>query len=329
MTGLDRAARAVATAGQVCLACHIFPDADALGSMLAVAQALGPGRDVVASVGETPGDAVPQVPGNLRFLPGLDMLSPPDSYPARPEVMITFDASSPSRLGLLRPRAQDAAELIVIDHHASNTGFGTIDLVEPSAASTTVLACELIDQLGAPLTKPVALCLYAGLVADTGSFQFSSTTPAVHQLAARLLATGIDAGAVSHELWDRAPFGYLPVLSAALGRAVLEPGEAGGRGLVWTTVSRADRAAHGLEYDAIEPVIDQVRRTDEAEVAVVLKEDDGGTWRASARSKGKVDLARALGRLGGGGHPAAAGFAAEGPVEDIMRDVRHVLADTP
>lgn len=328
-TGLARAAGAVQSAGQVCLACHIFADADALGSMLAVAQALGPARNVVASVGDEPGTALPRVPGNLRFLPGLDLLSPPDSYPARPEVMITFDVSSPSRLGLLQQRAEEAAELIVIDHHASNTGFGTIDLVDPEAAATAVLACDLIDQLGVPMTKAIALCLYAGLVADTGSFKFSSTTPGVHRLAARLLDTGIDAGAVGHELYDRAPFGYLRVLSAALARAVLEPAEAAGRGLVWTTVSRADRAAHGLEYDAIEPVIDEVRRADEAEVAVVLKEDDGGTWRASARSKGKVDLARALGRLGGGGHPFAAGFAAAGPVEDIMRDVRRVLAEAP
>ncbi|HWG00647.1 MAG TPA: DHH family phosphoesterase, partial [Trebonia sp.] len=308
-TDWARAAKAVASADQVCLACHIFPDADALGSMLAVAHALLPGRRVVASVGDEPGDALPHVPRNLQFLPGLDLLSPPDDCPAKPQVMVTFDASSPSRLGLHEPRAAEAAELIVIDHHASNPGYGTIDLVDPGAAATAVLACELIDQLGVPLTRPIALCLYAGLATDTGSFKFASTTPAVHRLAARLLGTGIDAGAVGYQLWDRAPFGYLPVLSAALARAVLEPAGAGGRGLVWTTVTRSDRAAHGLGYDAIEPVIDVVRRTDEAEVAVVLKEDDGGIWRASARSKGAVDLARALARLGGGGHPAAAGFA--------------------
>jgi phosphoesterase RecJ-like protein len=324
----QRAASAVGSAEVVCLACHIFPDADALGSMLAVAHALPPGRRVVVSVGDPPADGFPQVPANLRFLPGLEMLSPPAAYPAKPEVMITFDASSPSRLGLLEHAATGADELIVIDHHISNAGFGSIDLVDPGAAATAVLAGDLIDRLGVPLTRPIATCLYAGLVSDTGSFMFS-TTAATHRLAARLLETGIDAAAVGRELWDRAPFGYLRVLSAALARAVLEPDAAGGRGLVWTTISRADRAAHGLDYEAIEPVIDVVRRTDEAEVALVLKEDDGGTWRASARSKGKVDLARAVSRLGGGGHPAAAGFAAPGPVHDIIADVRHVLAEAP
>jgi phosphoesterase RecJ-like protein len=328
-TGWSRAVDAVESASEICLAGHIFPDADALGSMLAVAHALTPGRRVIASVGGTPADEPPEVPGNLRFLPGLDLLSAPDAYPARPQVMITFDVSSPSRLGVLEARADDAAELIVIDHHASNTGFGTINLVDPAAAATTVLACDLIDRLGVPLTRSIAVCLYAGLVADTGSFKFASTTPAVHRLAARLLETGIDAGEVGHQLWDRAPFGYLGVLSAALARAVLEPAEAGGRGLVWTTVSRADRAAHGVPYDAIEPVIDVVRRTDEAEVAAVLKEDEQGAWRASTRSKGAVDVARACMRLGGGGHPVAAGFTAQGPAGDIIAKLRAALAEAP
>ena len=135
----------------------------------------------------------------------------------------------------------------------------------------------------------------------------------MHLLAARLLGTGIDPGEVAHELWDRAPFGYLGLLSAVLGRARLERAAAGGFGLVWTTVTRADRAAHGLPLEAAEPVIDVVRRTDEAEVAVVLKEADDGQWQVSARSKGAANVGRACVALGGGGHARAAGFTAQRP----------------
>ena len=228
-----------------------------------------------------------RVPDNLRFLPGLDLLTQPREFPAEPQVMITFDAASRGRLGVLAPNAARAGELIVVDHHASNTRFGTIHLVDPAAAATAVLACELVDRLGLPLTRPIAVGLYAGLVTDTGSFKHASTTVGVHGLAARLLGTGIEPEVVARELWDRAPFGYLRVLSAALGRAVLEPRQAGGLGLVWTTVSRADRAAHGLGYDTVEPMIDVVRRTEEAEVAIVFKQDDDGAWQVSARSKGQ------------------------------------------
>ena len=101
-----------------------------------------------------------------------------------------------------------------------------------------MLVLDLIDAAGVELTLDIAFGLYAGLVADTGSFKYSATTSAVHQAAARLLGTGIEPGTVARELWDRAPFGYLGLLSAVLGRAVLEPDAAAGHGLVWTSVTR-------------------------------------------------------------------------------------------
>jgi phosphoesterase RecJ-like protein len=312
-------------ASQICLTCHIRPDADALGSMLAVAWALRSRQvDVIASFGDDPFE----VPAILRFLPGQELLSPPASYPARPQLMMTFDASSPDRFGALASAAAAADELIVLDHHASNTGFGTVNLVEPSAAATAVLAADLIARLGVGLTRQIATCLYAGLATDTGSFKFSSTTPQVHELAARLLSTGIDPGAISRELYDRAPFSYLGMLSATLQRATLDRNAARGLGLVWTTVTRADRQAAALPLDAAESVIDVIRRTDEAEVAVVLKEDDDGRWQVSTRSKSQIDVARACTAMGGGGHARAAGFTFSGSAEEGVTALTALL-DTP
>jgi phosphoesterase RecJ-like protein len=318
------ALKVIGSAPEICLACHVRPDADALGSMLAVAHALraaGPGRRVIASFGDQPF----QVPASLRFLPGTDLLTPPAAYPARPQVMMTFDAAGADRLGQLAPSAAAAAELIVLDHHASNAGFGSIRLVDAAAPATAVLARDLVARLGVTLTPQIALGLYAGLVTDTGSFKFS-TTPGVHHLAAELISAGIDPGAVARELFDRAPFGYLTLLSAVLGRAVLEPAAAGGLGLVWTLVTRADRERAGnLSLDVVEPVIDTVRRTDAAEVAVVLKEADDGRWLVSARSRERVDVGRACQALGGGGHARAAGFTAAGSPADAMAALRERL----
>ena len=320
-----RAVKVIDGASQVCLACHVRPDADALGSMLAVLHALR-GRPhgapaVVASFGDNPFE----VPAILRFLPGVELLTRPDDYPSRPEVMVSFDAASIDRLGALTGPAQSAGELIVLDHHASNPGFGTINLVDPAAAATAVVAAQLIDRLSVPLTPQIALGLYAGLSTDTGSFKFSATTPQVHELAARLLATGIDPGVVSRELYDRAPFSYLSLLAAALSRAVLEPDVAAGLGMVWTTVTTSDRAAAGLPLDSAESVIDEIRRTDEAEVAVVLKEDDAGVWQVSLRSKSLVDVGAIATELGGGGHARAAGFSAPGGAGAAIAAIRELL----
>jgi bifunctional oligoribonuclease and PAP phosphatase NrnA len=239
--------------------------------------------------------------------------------------MVSLDASSIDRLGLLADAAAAAGELIVLDHHASNTGFGTLNLVDPDAAATAVLARELIRQLDVPLSPQIALCLYTGLVADTGSFKYSSTTPQVHHLAGELLSAGIDPGLVSRELYDRAPFGYLRMLAAALDRAILDPYAAAGLGLVWTRVSRTDRERSGLPLEAAESVIDVVRRTDEAEVAVVLKEADDGTWQASVRSKSMIDVSTACAALGGGGHVRAAGFAFSGSPQAAITALKREL----
>jgi bifunctional oligoribonuclease and PAP phosphatase NrnA len=326
-----RAVKAIDGASQICLACHVRPDADALGSMLAVLHGLCGRPDgapaVVASFGDNPFE----VPAILRFLPGVELLTPPADYPSRPEVMLSFDAASIDRLGALTGPAQSAGELIVLDHHASNPGFGTINLVDPGAAATAVLAAQLIDRLSIPLTPQIALGLYAGLSTDTGSFKFSATTPEVHELAARLLATGIDPGVVSRELYDRAPFSYLRMLAAALDRAKLEPEAAHGLGLVWTTVAKSDRDKAGLGLDAAESVIDEIRRTDEAEVAVVLKEDDARNWQVSMRSKQFIDVGKVCTALGGGGHARAAGFSYPGGVGgasaagDAIAAVRQLL----
>lgn len=318
-----RAVALIRRAGTIALACHVSPDGDALGSMLGFGLALSQaGRKVVASFGDTR-FAVPRL---LRFLPGQELLVEPSVYPAEPELMITFDASTMDRLGLLAPNAGRAGDLIVVDHHVSNTGFGSLHLVDPTAAATSVLVEELIGRLGLSVNRDVAACLYTALVTDTGSFRYSGTTPAAHAMAGRLLAAGLRPDEIARELWDRSPFAYLRVLGAALDRVTLEPSAAEGHGLVWTYVTRADRAVNALPYAEVEGVIDVIRRVDEADVAVVLKESDGGAWNVSTRSKGAVNVGRACTVLGGGGHPSAAGFSSQLPPEETMAALRPLLS---
>ncbi|TDE55850.1 bifunctional oligoribonuclease/PAP phosphatase NrnA [Nonomuraea mesophila] len=313
----SRALHLIRQADEVAMACHVTPDGDALGSMLAVAFTLrSMGKRVVTSFG----DHHFVVPRLLRFLPGQEMLVPPEEFPESPDLMITFDSSTFQRLGLLGASTARAREVIVVDHHPSNEGeFGTLSLIDSTAAATAMLAEELIYRLGGQLDRDIATCLYAGLVTDTGSFRYSTTTPAVHHMAARLVATGLRTDEIARELWDRSPFGYLKVLAGALERVTLEDG------LVWTYVSQVDRAAYGLPYSELEGVIDILRRTDEAEVAVVLKEDDQGYWQVSTRSKGNVDVAAVCAALGGGGHHNAAGYTSQDSVEDTMVKFRREL----
>ncbi len=318
----SRLAHDLLTARPVLLACHVAPDGDALGSALAVGLGLRTlGVDVRVSFGERAVD----VPRSLSHLPGQDLLVAPHRLPADVAVLVAFDTASADRLGLLAPLLETAARTWAVDHHASYTGYARDAVVDPSAPATAVLAAELLDELGVEFTPEIATCLYTGLVTDTGSFRYAGTTPSTHALAGRLLATGIPHDAISRHVWDTSAFGYLKVLAAALDAARLEPDTAGGLGLVWTVVARRERERHGVGLDEIEGVIDVVRKTAEAEVALVAKEDDGGALRVSLRSKGAVDVSSVSRRLGGGGHRYAAGFTSYDGIDATIARVRDAV----
>jgi phosphoesterase RecJ-like protein len=321
----DATVAALTSGAPVLLLAHVSPDADALGSALAVGLALEKlGIDVAVSFGDEP-FAIPRI---LRSLPGQHLHEAPADVDAR-RVVVSFHVSSIERLGVLQPVAEKADTFVAVDHHSSYTAFGRTHLVDVSAPATAVLALELVDRLGVELDDVIAIPIYAGIVTDTGSFKFEATTAATHEVAARLLGTGMRHDVVARHIYDDEPFAALRLLGAALDRSVLEEDAAGGLGLVWTVVAGDERAALGLPLDAVERVIDVLRIATEAEVACVIKQDDTLAWRVSMRSKGRVDVSAVAMGLGGGGHRFAAGFTGAGEPAEILGQVRAALAAQP
>src|SRR5689334_24102407 len=300
----------IRAAPSVALACHVNPDGDALGSMLALHHVLvAAGVDSVASFSE-PFVVAP----HYRELPGLERLSAPDRLPRAPAVMVTFDSGSLERLGDLERSAKAAGELIVIDHHVSNQCYGTINVIDPDAAASGVVVRRLIGALDLPLNRDAAVCLYAAVVCDTGRFQYESTTPEVFGLAGELTGFDVPVARLSRTLFEEHRFAYLQLLADVLARAELISEQR----FVWTYVSQADLARHGVTFEEVEGLIDVVRRTREADVACVLKEAGDHTWRVSLRSLGDIDVRRVAEREGGGGHRFAAGFTSDAPAQQVV-----------
>ncbi|GLZ40087.1 DHH family phosphoesterase [Actinokineospora sp. NBRC 105648] len=321
-TDLAVAAELLRSATDVTLFAHVSPDADALGSALALGLALRErGAEVRVSFGFPA-----EVPRNLRGLDPVGLVVPVDQVPQAPPLLVVLDCASEQRLGVLADRvpATIAAggRVLVVDHHVRNTRFGTDHLLDESAEATAVLVLELLDELGAPLDEPIARCLYAGLVSDTGSFR--RATPQTHQVAGRLIAAGVDPSALARELMDAHPFAWLGLVSAALSRARLVPHAAGGRGLVLTAVALSD--LDGLGSEDADSVVDLVRTVAEAEVAAVAKELTPGHWSVSLRAVGVFDVREVAARLGGGGHRLAAGFPATGSAEDVLGLIERAFA---
>jgi phosphoesterase RecJ-like protein len=302
------AAEMLAAARSIVVLCHVQPDADTGGAARGLGLVLVRGGTDVR-VGFSAADTLPE---SLHGLPGCELLVAPAELRGGHDLVVTVDAPSVNRLGELADLA-DGPAVLVIDHHKSNTMYGTANFVDAQADSTTMQIAEILDAWGKDIDADIARCLFAGLSIDTGSFRWAS--PAALRLAARLVDAGVDNAALSRELHDTHPFGWLPLLSRVLGTARLVPGTAGGAGLVYVVVGHPDWAEHRSEE--IECIVDIVRTTHEAEVAAVFKEVAPQRWSVSLRAK-TYDVSRLAIGFGGGGHTLAAGYSAAGPVDEVV-----------
>lgn len=321
------AAALLRAASDVTLLGHVNPDPDAVGSALALGMVLRRrGAAVRVSFG-----GLSTLPESLRGLDTDGLFCAPQDLPDAEPMLVTLDTPTPARLGELadRPRAVRHAggAVLVVDHHASHEEFGTQHVVDVAADATTVLVLDIIDALDEPLDAAVADCLYAGLMTDTSGF--ARATSATHRMAARLVEAGADTRRLNEELSGARPFAWLPMLAAVLSTARLDAAAAGGRGMVAAVVST--EAAADVRAEDVESVIDVVRATREAEVAVVLKEQPAATgqqWTVSLRSRHDVDVAAVARSMGGGGHLLAAGCTMSGTAEAVLDRLTAALAGT-
>lgn len=317
-SALELAAETLAGAERIALACHVGPDGDALGSMLALAiAASNQGKEVVASF---PSPFV--LPPTLSFLP-TDLLVPPDVFPESPEVMVVLDVGAEDRVGELARNARSAGTVIVIDHHVTNEGFGDVSVIDPTAAATGELVYEILRILEWEITPEIALCLHTALVTDTGRFQFSNTTPRTLGIAAELVRAGAEPSIIGRHVYEQAPFGYLKAASLALGRAELEAD----LGVVSTSLTDQDLQANGISWGDTDNLIDLLRLAVEADTAVLAKGHSDGSVKVSLRSRGATDVGALAAAMGGGGHRLAAGFSSEGNVDDVIERVLAVIGD--
>lgn len=312
------AAEVLAGHREVTVLCHVRPDADALGSSAGLARALR-AEGVTVHHSFDPGI----VPDALRVIPGTEHVIPLSEVPSHGGLVVTLDCASPDRVGDWGRLIEAAAEVLVVDHHRSNPGFGSHLLLDPDAASTASLVLDVLDAGRYPVDADLATSLYAGLITDTGSFRWGG--PGAHDTARRLLAAGAESRALGFELLDAHSFSWLRVLSGLLASARLESDAVRGRGSVWLEVPH-EVAVRADEAD-VESLVSHLQGVREAWVAVLLKEYLPGEWAVSLRSRdgSGVDVSVVAAVLGGGGHPAAAGCTLRGDLEAVSARLRELL----
>jgi phosphoesterase RecJ-like protein len=173
------------------------------------------------------------------------------------------------------------------------------------------MVLRLIRAMDGTISPDSAACLYAGIVTDTGRFQYEATTPDTLRLAADLREVGFDHAALARALFEDNSLGFLKALGTALDRVALDE-EAG---LVWTYLTQEDLQRTGIPMGETDDLIDVIRTVREADAAAVIKQQRDGTWKVSLRSKGGHDVGSVAAVFGGGGHRLAAGYTSAETLE--------------
>ncbi|MGI8658910.1 MAG: DHH family phosphoesterase [Candidatus Limnocylindria bacterium] len=298
-------AAAILGAQRVTAICHENPDADTLGSALALRMAverLGKQAEVVAA------DPVP--PGLVDLTGAADVHSTPR---LEPDVAVVLDGPL-SRTGSVVTDAADwlsRARIVNVDHHVSNDGEGTVAAwIDADAAATCEMMALLIPDLGVELDLAMATVLTAGIVQDTHTFSHPNATPRTLRVAADLLAAGAPLSAIHRSIYADKPFGTL----ALWGRIMAGMAQRRDGRIVHATMTNAMLAETATEPVASEGFIDLLASTKAADITVLVKEVDSTHVRASVRTSARADAVAITGAFGGGGHARAAGCSIDAPL---------------
>jgi phosphoesterase RecJ-like protein len=285
----------------VCLA-HKDADADSLGSALAFAAAL-------RAIGKAPHPVVPDpVPFTLNYLPGFETL---EKAPERIDAIFTFDCATTGRFGEKRSLLESGAHPVVnIDHHVSNTAYGSINLIQADASATGQVVYRLLRALDLPIPPEAATNLYAALLTDTGGFRHENTTEEALRLAAELVKLGADPAWIALKSYKSRSVSTLRL--EALAVAAMHS-ECDGR-LVWSAVTRAMLAEAGAAWQETDGIIDVLQSVDTMSVAVLFKELQPDVTKVSVRTRGDADATELTTPFGGGGHRRAAGAELHAPL---------------
>ena len=313
----DRTLKAIKKGHDFIVAAHVQPDGDALGAALGLSLLLKKlGKNVVTAVDPN------QVPAKYHFLPGIESVTWPRTFKA--DTLITVDVANPDRLGDSKP-ALEAVECVVnIDHHPDNALFGAVNWVEPETTSTSEMILELWRATGMTPTLNAAVCIYVGMLTDTGNWQYSNTTSGGLRAAADLIEIGVEPNKIFSHIYESNTTGWLRLMGLGLTAAVIDKDLR----FAYAIVTRADLEVAGAQAGEVENLVDWLRSLADVDIVLVIKETKTGEFKGSARSGGSIDVG-ALARLfNGGGHHNAAGFTTSEAPSLVVTRVKKWLTST-
>ena len=299
--------------GPIFITGHINPDGDALGASFCLKLLLD-NENIDADIDF---DIATSLPTNLDHLPyELITKNIKTSY----ETVFIFDCGNPSRLGKYEDIVLKANNIIVIDHHIDPT-FGTLQIVDPNAASTTQVLFRQLVKEKYVINKNMADCLLTGLITDTGRFQYPNTTTEVFTIASELLSNGADLSSISENIYGSIEFNALKLQSEIINRIEFEKDIQ----FTYSTIYQNDYKKYNISPEETDFMIDVVRLVKGANIALLLKEQVDGSFKGSLRSRNNFNVQEIASIFDGGGHKAASGFSSELSEQEIIEKIKNAI----
>ncbi len=311
------------SATRILLLAHYNPDPDALGSALGLAYALEPlGKQCVVACA----DAVPE---RFSFLPGWERVVArlPDE---RFDLVVALDAGDLSRYGSLYDRYKsffDGATILNIDHHVTSRGCGVVNIIDPRCAATAELLTVFLLNRGVAIDREAAVCLLAGIITDTRSFEYDATTAQTLAAGAYLVGCGAVPQDIVKPMYRMKQYSELRLWGKVLDTAQRS---SGGR-LIWATLREEFIRQSGATQDMDDGLPSYLVDTVGVAVSVLFREREEGLTRVSIRTVAPYDAAAITAHFGGGGHVRAAGCTLHTGLDEAVQQmipyIESILAD--
>lgn len=309
MDNYDRILRLISSNQRFVVSTHINPDGDAIGSELVLYSFL---TELNKKVWIINTDTTPSV---YSFLPNVDQIKSVPPF-EQADVLIVLDAGALKRIGSKLSTILPRDKIVVsIDHHVTNDSFADYNLIEANACATCEILYRLIKRHGMPIGKERAICLYTGIMDDTGCFRYSNTTPTAHRVVAELISEGVRVNEIYRRVYETVPQGTIYLLAKVLNTLELTPD---GK-IAWFYVNKEMFKETGTKPEDVEGFTDYPRSIDTVDVVVFLRELEDGKTKVSFRSQNNVTVDKIAADYGGGGHKYAAGCVVDMPYDKLAK----------
>ena len=319
MSSLSLFEEKIKSAKNILITAHINPDGDALGSTIAMKEALkekyGKDADTIF---------IGKFPEIYDFIPHKNELIPAEKINTDKiyDVAIALDVASKERLSIIEKVYNNAKYTINIDHHKTNNNYGDFSLVDGSASSTGEVLYELFEKLNIEITKDIAISLYVSILTDTGCFKYNNTTEKSMYICSKLLTKGVNPNEIALQIYGNKPKAMVMLSAYAVSNAKFTNN---GK-VAYTTTLLKDLEKFNAESDHTEGIVEILKEISTVKIAILFKELQNGYTKVSFRSK-DYDVAAVSKKFDGGGHTNAAGCTIKKPVNIAVEKILEELKD--